>query len=201
MALSTQQIEQITYELDFSSLKSKHLKEDLLDHFCCAVEVYMSRKFSFSEAFERAKQDICPDGLEEIQKETIYLLNYKKIKFMKRILFIFGFVFCFLFAIGFMFKTLRWPYGGMMLIIGTLGIGFIFLPLLSIHYYRLKANKILSEKMKYVLGTLSAFTFSLSVAFRLLHLPLADITFALSILLFSFGFLPFFFFKMYKKSI
>lgn len=120
---------------------------------------------------------------------------------MKRLMFVLGFLFSILFSIGFLFKTMQWPLGGIFLIVGTLGLGFIFLPLFTKYQYRLKQQRILSEKLSYILGVTSAFIFSLSVTLRLLHFNESDVFLIIAYTVFTFGFIPFLFFTFYKKSV
>lgn len=201
MRINDQQIELIEKEIFNSSLKSKELKDDLLDHFCCAVEIYLAKGKSFEAAFEKAKMDISPDGIDEIQRETVYLLNYKRMKNLKKLMFASGLIFSMLLSIGLLLKLMNWPAGFYALMIGTLGLGFVFLPLLTINQLKLKANQILSEKAKYFLGLSSGLIFTTSVIFKQLHLMGASVLLVLSIFIFTFGFLPFVFFRLYKKSV
>lgn len=201
MSLTEDQISHIDSELQHSAIKSKELRDDLLDHFCCAIEIYMAKGHSFENSFVKAKQDVCPDGLDEIQKETIYLLNSKRIKIMKKLMFSVGLIFSMTMSMGFLFKIMHWPGANNLLILGTVGMGFLFLPMVTLHLFRLKANQILSEKAKYLLGLGSGLLFTLSVVFKQFQLMGANTLFILSIVIFTFGFLPFLFFRMYKKSV
>lgn len=201
MILSNEQVANIEKKIDSSSIISKALKDDLLDHFCCAIEIYIAKGLDFEEAFNQAQKDICPNGLNEIQSETLYLLNSKKIILMKKALFTSGLIFSMAFSLGFLFKLMYWPIANEFLGIGIFGLGFIFLPLLTVHQYRSKAHKILSEKLKYILGALAVLLFSLASIFKILHLQGAELLLVASIAVFTFGFLPFLFFRMYKKSV
>jgi hypothetical protein len=59
----------------------------------------------------------------------------------------------------------------------------------------------LSDKLKFILGSISRLVMAIAIAFKILHLPGADQLLILGTGLFTFGFLPFLFFSMYKKSI
>jgi hypothetical protein len=201
MTLTDHQIETIEKEIENSAIQSRELKDDLLDHFCCAIEIRTNKGLDFEDAFILAKNDICPNGLDEIQTETIYLLNAKKLKIMKKIMFTTGLVFSMALSLGFLFKLMHWPGANVLLMSGTWGMGFVFIPMIAIHQLRLSTNKVLSEKLRHSMGLLSGVLFSLSVLFKFFHLMGADILFVLSLTIFTFGFLPFLFFKMYRKSI
>lgn len=56
-------------------------------------------------------------------------------------------------------------------------------------------------KLKVILGSFSALIVGLAGVFKVLHLQWADHLLLGGMLLFTFGFLPFLFFRMYKKSI
>lgn len=200
MRLSDEQIELITQLVEGSNIKSKELKDDLIDHFCCAVEMYVKKGLPFENALTRAQKDVSPNGLNEIQRETVYLLNAKKITTMRRIMYSSGLIFSMLLSLGLLFNLMRWPYTFILLMTGTLGLGFIFLPIFVFHQLRSKANNIWSEKLRNILGLSAGLLFTLSVVFKTLHLMGANVLLVLSFLVFTFGFLPFLFFKMYKKS-
>ena len=70
-------------EINRSSLKNQALKDDLIDHFCCMVEMEMDKGNAFEVALKKAYKHTAPNGLNEIQQETIFLLNYSKIMIMK----------------------------------------------------------------------------------------------------------------------
>lgn len=76
--LSDQEVARLHSLIDKSPISSQLLKDDLLDHFCCFIEYEMKKGSSFEEAQQKAWQQICPNGLEEIQNETIFLINAKK---------------------------------------------------------------------------------------------------------------------------
>jgi hypothetical protein len=82
--LSDEKIDFIRAEIDKSAISLQSLKDDLLDHFCCFVEHEMRRGLTFEEAFAKALREVCPNGLDEIQRETIFLLTTPKIMVLKK---------------------------------------------------------------------------------------------------------------------
>lgn len=192
--------ERIIEEVNQSSLKNQSLKDDLIDHFCCLVEMEMAKGNSFEDSLNRAYAQTAPNGLDEIQRETIFLLNYSKIMIMKKVTYLSGYLFSLTWAAGALFKILHLPGAGMLLGIGGLGIAFIFLPLLLVNRYRNFAREVLSEKMKYIFGVASIILLLTSITMKMLHLMGASLMLGVSFLVFGFGFLPFLFFRMYKKS-
>lgn len=201
MMLSEKEVDELTNHINQSKLSNQELKDDLLDHFCCFIENEMQKGVTFKDAQLLAWQQICPNGLDEIQQETIYLLNANRIMMMKKLMYTIGLLSAISLSLGFLFKLLHWPGGGYMATFGFLGLVLLFLPMLAIDRYKLTLNKALSEKLKVILGFTSAVITGLAVLFKILHYPGADILLMLGILLFSLGFLPFLFFRMYKKSV
>ena len=199
--LSQKEVDELAAHINQSNISNQDLKDDLLDHFCCFIENEMKKGVSFEDARRLAWQQICPNGLDEIQQETIYLLNANKIMMMKKLMYIIGLLSAISLSMGFLFKLLHWPGGGYMATFGFLGFVLLFMPMLAIDRYKLTLNKALSEKLKIILGFTSAAITGLAVLFKTLHLQGADILLVLGIILFSLGFLPFLFFRMYKKSV
>ena len=104
--LTEAQEDRIIDEIGDSKIKNQVLKDDLIDHFCCQVEYEMSKGLSFEEALSKAYKETAPNGLEEIQRETIFLFNYSKIMFMKRLTYVSGYIFSLMWACGALFKVL-----------------------------------------------------------------------------------------------
>jgi len=120
---------------------------------------------------------------------------------MKKLLYLIGFIGALSFSVGTAFKLLHLPGAGILLLTGCVTLLLIFIPLLGIDRYKVKIAKALSERLKIILGVLSAMVIGASVLFKVLHLQGAELLLIVGTLLFAVGFLPFFFFTMYKKSI
>ncbi len=199
--LSDEEIAFLQARINKSNISSQALKDDLLDHFCCFIEHEMKEGSNFEEAHRKAWQQICPNGLDEIQKETIFLLNAKKIIIMKKVMYAIGLLASISISLGWLFNVLGWLGGGDLFTYGFLAFVLIFLPMLAIDRYKLVLNRALTEKLRVILGFTSAIVTGLAVLFKIMHLQGAQMLLILGILLFSFGFLPFLFFRMYKKSL
>ncbi|SNT04938.1 hypothetical protein SAMN05421640_2162 [Ekhidna lutea] len=193
--------DRIIEEVENSAIKNQTLKDDLIDHFCCLVEIEMDRGLSFEKALEKAYLQTAPNGLEEIQRETIFLLNYSKIMFMKRLMYVVGYLFTVTWMAGIAFKLLHLAGAGVLLSIGALGLAFIFIPMFLINRYKNFAREVLSERLKWIFGGISFLLLVTSITMKLLHLMGAGLMLGLSFLIFGIGFLPFLFFTMYKKSV
>ena len=200
--LSDEQTEYVRREIEKSTISIQDLKDDLLDHFCCFIESEIKSGASFESAYATARQSICPNGFDEIQKETIYLLNSNKIIAMKKLMYSIGLVASIGTCTGILFKLLHLPGGDELFTYGFLGIVLLFLPMLAIDRYKLSISRVLSEKLKIILGLISGIIIGLAVLLKLLHLTqFGDTLLIVGSVIFILGFLPFLFFRMFSKSI
>ncbi|MEQ9467615.1 MAG: hypothetical protein RLN88_09395 [Ekhidna sp.] len=193
--------ERIIREINSSKIKNQVLKDDLIDHFCCLVEIEMDRGLSFEKALQKAYIQTAPNGLDEIQQETIFLLNYSKIMFMKRLMYVVGYLFTVTWIAGTLMKILHLPGAGVLMGLGAIGVVCIFLPVFLINRYKHLAREVLSERMKWIFGGISIALLIASITMKMLHMMGAGLMLAISFLIFAVGFLPFLFFRMYKKSV
>lgn len=193
-------VDKVIYVVEGSTIKKKELKDDLIDHFCCLIEMDMDRGLDFDSAFQRAQEQTAPNGLDEIQRETVLLLNYNRILFMKKLTYIIGFLSSVLLALGFFFKIMHLPGSLAMTMLGTMGMVFLFIPMILVNKYKHLTTQNTVEKMKWIFGILSALVFGVGTIFKVFHFQGAGMLIGLGFLLFCLGFLPLLFFRMYKKS-
>ncbi len=204
MKLSTEQIEVIRLIIDQSDIDIQTLKDDLLDHLCCVVEDKMAslgEAKNFEVALNEALNELAPAGLNRIHRETIYLLNSTKIVFMKKVMYSIGLITAISMSIGWTFRILDWAGGSELLTYGFLGFVLLFIPMVAINYFKVNLRGALSEKLKIILGVSSGIIVGLAIVFKFMHLPGADQMLLGGTLLFSFGFLPFLFFGLYKNAV
>ncbi len=199
--LTSENIEFITLKINCSNIKSTEMKEDLIDHFCCAIEEDMKEGLNFEKSYDKAYQNICPDGFDEIQRETVLLLTFKKIRTMKRLLYLSGY----LSAIGItttVFMKLSHIAGGQLVLLGTAAVlAFLFLPSLFVSLYKRELTKSFGDKLKYMSGLLGAILLVAFVVFKISHWPGTTMIFLTSVVIINFSFFPFLFFKMYRKTV
>lgn len=198
--ITDQQFDFISQKIKKSGISSPEVQDDLIDHFCCLIEIEMQKGEAFNDAYSKAFEQTTPNGFEEIQNETIYLLNHKKIILMKQITYIMGYLFALSITFGAFFKILHLPGANVLLFSGLMGLSFIFLPLILINKFKDKVLKVMSEKLKWIFGTLSLMLLFVGGTFKILHLQGAAVIFGLGMLSFGLLFLPFLFFRMYKSS-
>jgi hypothetical protein len=201
MKLSHEQVDVIRKHVDQSAINIESLRDDVLDHLCCVVEIKIERGNSFERSVHEALTELAPEGLDEIQNETVFLLNSTKILRMKKVMYLIGLITAISMSFGVTFKILHWTGGDELLIYGMIGFVFLYLPLLMVNHFKLSINSALTEKLRLILGFVSALAICTAIALKVLHIAGADLLLIVGTLLFSFGFLPFMFFNMYKKSI
>ena len=182
------------------SVSMKNLKEDLLDHLCCAVESKVKDGKDFAMAVDEAMRELAPNGFHEIENETNYLLNQNNIR-MKKFLYSFGLAATISMAMGLMMKLLHMPGGEQLVNYGVLSFTVIFLPGITIMNSKNMKDCSRVEKFKVLFGILSATLLAISVCLKMtLNLDAAEILFMTVASVFSFGFLPCLFYGLYKKS-
>lgn len=201
MKLTIEQEKIIEEFVDAQGLTIRTLRDDLLDHLCCVVESELGKDKPFEQLLEEAIRDVAPNGLIEIQRQTTFLLNAKRIILMKILMYVIGFIASVSLAVGFTLNLLWMPFGTEVFMLGFLTFLLLFVPLLAIDRYKVSSSKAISEKVKIIVGLAAAVVTGLSGLFKVMHLQGGDILLILGAFLFAFGFLPFFFFTMYKTSL
>lgn len=199
--LTEQNIEFIIQIINSSKIESVEMKEDLIDHFCCAIEEEMKKGLSFEKSYDRAYQNICPGGFDEIQRETVFLLTFKKIKAMKRLMYVSGYLSAIGITTTVFMKLNLIAYGQITLLLTSAILVFLFLPAFFMSLYKRELTKSLSEKLKYMSGLLGAILLVAFVVFKISHWPGTTMIFLASVVIINFAFFPFLFFKMHRKSI
>lgn len=201
MKVTAEQVARIKKQVEQSGIINETLRDDVLDHLCCVVEIKLSKGKTFDQAIQEASHELAPEGLIEIQRETVFLLNPIKIIRMKKIMYAIGLITSISMTMGLTFKILHMPGADELFNLGFFGFTLVFLPMITIDRYKQNLHKALSERLRLILGFLSAVLIGFSVLFKIFHRPNADVMLLIGIAVFSFSFLPFLFFSMYKKSI
>lgn len=199
--LTDQNIEFISNIIKNSRIESNEMKEDLIDHFCCAIEEEIHKGLTFEKAYDKAYHYICPDGFDEIQRETVYLLTFKKIKTMKRLMYVSGYLSAIGVTTTLFMKINHIAFGQLALLMTAAILVFFFLPSLFINLYKRELSKSLSEKIKYMSGLIAIVLIIAFAIFKISHWPGATMIFLTSLVIINFAFFPSLFFKMYRKSI
>jgi hypothetical protein len=176
------------------------LKDDVLDHLCCSVEHMMSQGKSFEDSLQNSIRELAPEGLVALERETIYLLQRKNIP-MKKMMYSIGLVTTISMTMGLMFKILHMPGADQLLDYGFLTFALIFLPMVAVTKFRQNAYQSLFQKLKSLLGWLSAAGVGLAVLLKMaVKFESSELVLMVSVSIFCFGFLPFLFYDLYKGS-
>lgn len=199
--LTEQEIELISRKINSSNIESNEMREDLIDHFCCAIEEYMKKGLSFDTSYDKAYQNICPDGFDEIQYETVFLLTFKKIRALKQILYLSAYMSAASIIITSYLSLTHNPAAAAALLASTLILLVLFIPSFFINQYKRELSKTLSNKLMFIFGFLGIAIFLISAVFKISHLPGAKVLFLASIAIVNLAYFPMLFFKMYRKSI
>ena len=120
---------------------------------------------------------------------------------MKMLMYLIGFIGSVALTGGVTFKLLQFPGANHLFIGGYLTLCLIFIPLLAIERLKVSSTKVQSERLKIILGLISSIILGLAGLFKIMHLQGADWLLILGAIMFAAGFLPLFFFTMYRKSI
>ena len=132
------------------------------------------------------------------KKEFSAYISYK-------LKYIFGFLGLTLLLTGGVLKLLHLPGSGITLLLSVIVINLGFLPFL---FYRIhkkldkrKPTEYKSQKLKYIFGIIGIALFLTASVFKILHLPGPNALLIGAVLIINFGYLPFLFYEMYKKSL
>jgi hypothetical protein len=156
MSLSREQVETIKEFVTQNRVTMPTLKDDVVDHLCCEVEVFMANGKSFESSLRQAVYELAPHGLSFIQQQTYFLLDRKIMLNMRKLTFIIGSVSAMSMSFGWLLKILRMPeVGNPFFAIGSSAFLLLFLPMLAVNYYR-SSQKPLFQKVKMTFGILSA---------------------------------------------
>lgn len=199
--LTEKNIEFISQKINGSNIELNEMREDLIDHFCCAIEEDMKKGLSFDKSYDKSYQNICPDGFDEIQRETIFLLTYKKIKTMKQVLYLSAYLSAASIIITTYLSLTHNPAAAIALMVSALILLVLFIPSFFLNQYKRELSKTISNKLMFIFGFFGIAIFLISVVFKISHWPGAKVLFLASIAIVNLVYFPFLFFKMYRKSI
>ncbi len=197
--LSTSQVDAIA-EMLLAHKLSPQLHDDLLDHFCCAVEAEMHGGKNFAEALISASQQICPNGPQEIQSETQYLHTQPNNNPMKKFMYVASFIAAVGLTTGVLFKTMHWPGASILMLLGTFLFVFALLPLIFYNAYHREQSADVKLRLKVAFGYFGFALLAAGFLFKMLHWPTANVQISLGIIILNLGYFPLVFLKMYRQS-
>jgi hypothetical protein len=137
MILNDQHIEFIENNLKLYGVKSKDLREDLLDHICTYIENNDSEDFDilYQEALEKFGGY---NSFQNLQLETNMQKFAQQAIVLKRILHLVSTLAILLILTGLLFKMMHWPYATILLFTGC--VIFILVVVPTFFYDRYKSS-------------------------------------------------------------
>lgn len=201
MKITAAQEERIRTRVLEHSFQLEGLADDLIDHIYCYLHEHGKENQDFEQELDEAIKLLAPDGLENIENETFYLLNFKKMILMKRLIYAIGLIGTMAFAAGLVFKLFYWPGANILTSVGSLVSLLLFLPLWAIDRFKYKMVQKPLDRWKLVLGVASGVLVGLGTLMKVAHLMGAGVIFISGSFLFVVGFLPLYFLSVYRKSI
>ncbi len=188
--LQEKQIEKISMDIDQQGLTFIPLKNELLDHICCQIEIAMEQGMTFNEAYRKVRSDMGRKRIRQIQDETLTLIS-KKYRRMKRMMYGLGVAAPILVIIAALFKVYHWPGGGVMNTLALFITGMVFLPLFVM--VRIRDTRRMDEPVPlglYLTGMITGMITILGTLFKIQHWPGASILITLGLAGLALGFLP-----------
>ena len=190
--LSDKQIDFILDDIKTRGIEMESLQLSILDHVCCIIEEHLEENGDFENFYKKTIASFYKDALWEIEEETINLLIYKNYYTMKKTMIISGIFSAISLSTGIIFKFMYWPGAAAFIVLGILAASLIFLPLM----FTIKAKEKQTVKDKFIIitGAFVSILTRLSILFKIMHWPFANIMGICSILIMIFIFLPIYFF-------
>lgn len=135
MELSENHIKYIETNLELYGIKSKALKEDLLDHICTYIESQSDG--NFNTLYENALQKFGGyANFQNLQLETNLQKFGQKAIVLKRILHSVGALVAILITAGLIFKWLHWPFANIILFSGSMLFILVVIPVYFYDRYK-----------------------------------------------------------------
>nr|WP_321243291.1 hypothetical protein [uncultured Psychroserpens sp.] len=137
MILTDKHITFIEDNLKLYGVKSKDLREDLLDHICTYIETNDSQ--DFDSLYQEALQKFGGyNSFQNLQLETnLQKFAHQAIR-LKRTLHLVSTIAVLLFLTGLLFKMMHWPFANILLFIGS--VIFIIIVIPTFFYDRYKSS-------------------------------------------------------------
>jgi len=188
--LSEKEIEILNREIDRQGLTYTQLQKELLDHLCCDIEAKMDEGLEFLKAYEEVRSRLENNRIQEIQEETLLLIN-QKYRMMKKFMYILGTIAPSLLIIGAFFKLQHWPGASILIVLGSFLLGAVYLPvfaMVSMRDTRKREKRV--NKTLYVIGVITGFIFITGILFKIMHWPGAGVALMASVFLTVGVFIP-----------
>ncbi|MFN8230591.1 MAG: hypothetical protein U0V03_06690 [Bacteroidia bacterium] len=196
--LSDKQVDFIFNDISARGIKNEDLQYNLVDHVCCIIERNFKENGDFEGFYLQTISSFYKKNLFEIEEETHLLINFKNYYTMKKIMNISGLLAVLFSILGIVLKFLWLPGAGATLILGFSIFSLFFLPM--VFAIKVKQNKSLNNKLTYFISTICGSLLTLSILFKMMHWPGANIMGLTSIIVLFFVFVPMFYLNGIKNE-
>ena len=201
MKLTDEQEKAVYKYVEAHNLRLKTLSDDIIDHLCCALESEPEDGKCFDQALNDAVTKLAPNGITDLERKTVHLLNPKRTITMRKLTYAIGYTSAMALAGGALFKLLHLPGANQLFIVGYLVGLLVFVPLSCFGWVRVTVTEVLSKKIITALGVVSSVLLGLAGAFKTMQLPEAHFLLMGGILVFAGCFVPFLLFTTRKRSV
>jgi hypothetical protein len=196
--LKETQINKIRQAVEKQNVNFSHLKDDLIDHLGCEIEVEMTKGSDFDSSFEIVLKDIGINGLKKIEHSAISLINLKILE-RRKLLFAISSVGIILLLISLIFSIIQFSQH---LIIISRGLGLLTLLLFVTIFFINNLRKKGKNKKVFlnISGLIASMLSIASVIFMMWHWPYRDIVYLINMFCILFVFTPIFIYYTIKEE-
>ena len=188
--ITDRQIELISGEIDQQGLTFVDLKNEILDHICCQIEIEMEQGVTFNEAYRKVRIQMGLKRIRQIQDETLNLIS-KKYRRMKRVMYVMGVAAPLLVIVAAILKIFHWPGGGLVMTVALFVTGMMFLPLFVLSRIRDTRRRAETVPMgMYITGMIAGMLTILGALFKIQHWPGASVALTVGLGSLALIFLP-----------
>jgi hypothetical protein len=195
--ITNDEVDFILSDIESRGIVLEDLRDNLLDHLCCIIEDEMNEGENFKAFYESVLPRFFKEKLAEIQTETDNLIRFKNFYTMKKILKISGIATALFTVCGAVLKSFHLPGAAPAIILGGGLFSFVFLPLLIAIKFKDEDSKV--DKAVFTIGFILAILLSVGLIFKLMHWPYAGEGLRWTTLVFTFIYVPIYFFTRVKR--
>lgn len=195
--LTEQQIEFVSDEILARGVKLNTLHDDLLDHICTAIEHKMDEGVNFDSAFVQTIKLFGPNGLMQVQHQTLVLLTQMN-ETMKKLSLGFGLATVAFLLAGIFFKAMHWTGASALIVLGDALLVCGYIPILTAHKLKESAP---NEKLNAISGYLGLAVMATGITFKLMHWPAANILMVGGFGILALIYMPVYYYMRYKTSL
>lgn len=186
------EIKMISGDIDQQGLTYTLLKNELLDHICCSIEVEMETGMTFNDAYRKVRQQMGSKRIRQIQDETLYLIN-KKYRRMKKLMFGMGIAIPIILGVAVLFKLQHWPGAWALISLALASMALVFMPVLAM--VRIRDTRQNNEPVPlgfYITGMIAGMLTITGALFKVQHMYGAGIMLTLGLGTLALAVLPMF---------